>query len=337
MKTDFTNTELRANLFGIVFALIVFTALLALSGCSSGIEKNNTSNQTSLNGDKSFSFKDEGSGWRVDFEDDEISALYKDGIRVPDNEVNQYKDMIYEKLNDLKSDYKDLSGNAHRFYFDVDKFGDEMKKFKKDFNDDKFLHFKLEFDEDELEKNMEKLEKNLKELKDKKIELYFDSKKFKDQMKELEENLKDLPNIPDKLDFDVDVFLDMDDFKDGMKKFGETFKNFDFKIDSSEFDMSKLRKNMKDLKKHLKGLKIEVHGMKGEMKKLNLFLDDLKSELVKDGYLNSTEDDCDLEISADNTKVNDVEVKNEDHKKYKDLYKKHFDKEIDGTIKINRE
>jgi hypothetical protein len=33
------------------------------------------------------------------------------------------------------------------------------------------------------------------------------------------------------------------------------------------------------------------------------------------------------------TKVNDKEVKNEDHKKYKELYKKHFDKEIDGTIK----
>ena len=73
------------------------------------------------------------------------------------------------------------------------------------------------------------------------------------------------------------------------------------------------------------------------MKKLNLFLDDLKSELVKDGYLNSTEEDYDLEISADYTKINDVGVKKEDHKKYKELYKKHFDKEIDGTIKIKRD
>ena len=70
--------------------------------------------------------------------------------------------MIYEKLNGLKSDYKDLSGNVHRFYFDMDKFGDEMKKFKDDFDNDKFLHFKLEFDEDEFEKNMEEAGGKLK-------------------------------------------------------------------------------------------------------------------------------------------------------------------------------
>lgn len=335
MKIDFTNREFRASLLGYLFAMIILTALISFSGCSSGVEQNTALNQNNFASDKSFSFKDEGSGWRIDFEDGEISALYKDGIRVPDTEVNQYKDMIYEKLNDLKSDYKDLDKKVYRLHIDSDKFKDGLEKFKNDFDKDKFMHFKLEFDEDELEKNMEKLEENLKELKDKKIELYFDSKKFKDQMKELEENLNDLPNLPNKPDVDVDVFLDMDHFKDGMKKFSETFKNFDFKIDSSEFDISELRKNMKHLKKHLKGLKIEVHGLKGEMKKLNLFLDDLKPELVKDGYLNSTEEDYDLEISANSTKVNDVQVKNEDHKKYKELYKKYFYKEIDGTIKIN--
>lgn len=37
------------------------------------------------------------------------------------------------------------------------------------------------------------------------------------------------------------------------------------------------------------------------------------------------------------TKVNNVEVKDLDHKKYKKLYKKYFNKEIDGTIKIKRD
>lgn len=54
MKIDFTSTEFRANLFGILFALIVFTALISFSGCSSGIEQNNNSNQTSFSGDQSF-------------------------------------------------------------------------------------------------------------------------------------------------------------------------------------------------------------------------------------------------------------------------------------------
>jgi chromosome segregation ATPase len=335
MKADFTSTEFRANLLGVVFALIVFTFLVSLSGCSSGMEQNTVSNQTSFTGDKSFSFKDEGSQWRVDFDDDEISALYKDGTRIPDTEIDQHKDMIYENLKGLKSDFKEFDGNIHKFHFDMDKFDKEMKKFKHDFDNDKFMHFKFEFDEEEFEKNMEKLEESLKGLKDKKIELHFDEEEFKENMKELEEKLKNLPIPPNPPN--VDVYLDMDKLKEGMKNFGESFKHFDFKIDSSEFDMSELRESMKELKKNMKGLKIEIHGLKGEMKKLNSFLDELKTELVKDGYINSVDEEYDLEMNSSITKVNDRIVKQEEHKKYLGLYKKHFDKNIDGTIKINRD
>jgi len=80
-----------------------------------------------------------------------------------------------------------------------------------------------------------------------------------------------------------------------------------------------------------------MHDLNGEMKKLNSFLEELKSELVKDGYLNSTEEDYNLEMNESGTKVNDNDVKIDHHKKYKELYKKHFDKEIDGTIKINKD
>ncbi|MBK7631953.1 MAG: hypothetical protein IPJ23_14845 [Ignavibacteriales bacterium] len=337
MKRNCTKTVFRANFFGLLFSLFVFIVLGSLSGCSSDINQNNTANQTSFSGDKSFSFKDEGSNWRVDFNDDQISALYKDGTRVPDNEIDQHKEMIYEKLKGLKSNYKDLNSNVHKFYFDMDKFSDDMKKFKNDFDNDKFMHFKLEFDEDEFEKNMEKLDESLKHLKDKKIELYFDSEDFKEKMKELEENLKNMPIPPNPPDVDIDVHIDMDAFKEGMQKFKESFKNFDIKIDSSEFDMSELRSNMKELKKNINGIKIEMHDLKGEMKKFNSFLDELKLELVKDGYINSVDEDFDLEMDKNNTKVNDVYVTHEKHEQYKKLYKRHFDKEIDGTIKISED
>jgi len=337
MKSNFTSTEFKTNLFGILLVVIVFTALISLFGCSSGIEQNTVSNQTSFTGDKSFSFKDEGSDWRVDFDDDEISALYKDGTRVPDTDIDKHKEMIYENLNGLKSDFKEFDGSVHKFHIEMDKFNEEMKKFKHDLDNDKFMHFKFEFDEDEFEKNMEKLEESLKGLKDKKIELYFDSEEFKENMKELEENLKNMPIPPNPPNVDVDVYLDMDKLKEGMKNFGDSFKHFEFKIDSSEFDMSELRESMKELKKNMKGLKIEMHGLNGEMKKLNSFLDELKSELVKDGYINSVDEEYDLEMNSTITKVNDRVVKQEDHKKYLDIYKKHFDKEIDGTIKINRD
>jgi len=337
MKLSFTSTKFRTNLFRVFFLIIVFTALFSLSSCSSGLEQNNTSNQNSITGDKSFSFRDEGSNWRVDFDNDEISALYKDGARVPDSEIDQHRERVYEKLGELKSDYKDIDVNVYRFNFDMDKFNDEMKKFKKDFDNDKFMHFKLEFDEDEFEKNMEELEEHLKNLKDKKIELYFDTDKFKDNMKELEENLKNLPIPPNPPDIDVDVYMDIDAFKDGMEKFKESFKHFDIKIDSSEFDINSLRESMKELKKNMKGLKIEMHGLKGETKKLNSFLDELKPELVKDGYITSVDKDFDLDMDKFNTKVNGVYVAPENHERYKKLYKKHFDKNIDVTIKINKD
>lgn len=337
MKSNFTKTVFRANFFGILFSLVVFIVLGSLYGCSSGMDQNNNPNQISFSGDKSFSFKDEGSNWRVDFNDDQISALYKDGTRVPDNEIDQHKEMIYAKLNGLKSDYKDLNSNVHKFYFDMDKFGDDMKKFKNDFDNDKFMHFKLEFDEDEFEKNMEKLDESLKHLKDKKIELYFNSEDFKEKMKELEENLKNMPVPPNPPDVDIDVQIDMDAFKEGMKNFKESFKNFDIKIDSSEFDMNELRNNMKELKKNMKGIKIEMHDLKGGMKKLDSFWDELKSELVKDGYIKSENEKFRLEMNAAFTKVNDRVVKPEHQKKYLELYKSYFDKEIEGTIKIDKD
>jgi hypothetical protein len=73
------------------------------------------------------------------------------------------------------------------------------------------------------------------------------------------------------------------------------------------------------------------------MKKLNSFLDDLKSELVKDGYIKSENEKFDLEMNASFTKVNDRVVKPEHQKKYLDLYKSYFNKVIEGTIKINKD
>ncbi len=337
MPIDFTDKETRASVFGILFALFIGIFLLALSGCSGGYEQNSIKNEQAYTGAKSFSFKENGSDWRVDFENDEISNLYKNGTRVPDDEIDQYSDMIYENLRGLRKKYEKLDKKMESFNFDSGQLDQEMKKFKEDFDSDKFLHFKLEFDEDEFEKNMEQLEQKLQDLKDKKLNLYFDSEEFKNQMKDLEENLKDIPFEPNPPVFDIDVYMDMDALKNGMNKLGDSFKHFDFKFDSSEFNMNGMKESMKELKKNLKGLKIELRDLKGEMKKLDSFLEDLKSELVKDGYLNSVDEEYDLEFGPESTKINDTLAKNEDHKKYLELYKRHFDKEIDGTIKINKD
>ena len=42
-------------------------------------------------------------------------------------------------------------------------------------------------------------------------------------------------------------------------------------------------------------------------------------------------------MDQDKTEVNGKEVKPGDHQKYLELYKKHFDKELEGTFRINRD
>lgn len=335
MKSLITKSFSMSNYFKGIIIPILFLSIILIPSCSSVIEQSDQHSSWNQNSEKSFTFKENGENWRVDFDDDEISALYKNGIKVPDEEIDDYKEMIYNKLGELNKDYDKLTSNVHRFYFDSDKFEQDMHKFKKDFDSDKYFHFKLDFDEEEFGKNMEKLEEQLKNLKDKKIELYFDSEEFKENMKELEENLKNLPEPPNPPD--IDIHIDMDHFKEGMKNLGKAFRNFDLKIDSSEFDMSELKNSMKELQKNLKGIKIDLKDLKGDLKKLNLFLEELKSQLVADGYIKSENEDYDLEMSNQKTIVNNIPVKDEHHKNYLNIYKRHFDKDIEGTIKIKRD
>jgi chromosome segregation ATPase len=156
-------------------------------------------------------------------------------------------------------------------------------------------------------------------------------------MKELEENLKDFPIPPVPPNIDIDIHLNMEKFKENMKKFGEEFKLHNFKIDSSDFDMKNLRESMRELKRNMKDLRVDMHDLKGEMKNLNEFLADLKTELVKDGYIGSVDEEFDLEMSLDKTEINGTPVKQVDHNKYKEVYKKYFNKEIDGTFKIKKD
>jgi chromosome segregation ATPase len=331
MKNISTNFKFKAIAFFIMLKVVVFTIVLCL------ISSSKTVGQNSVSGDKSFFFKENGSEWRVEFEKDEIAAIYKDGARLPDNKIDEYKEMIFDKIDELKSEQDKFSGNIYNFKFDADQFKKQMKKFKEDFNKDKFMRFKLEFDEDDFNKNMEELEDKLNDLKDKKFELYFDSKKFEENMKELEEALKHLPNPPISPNIDLDIHLNMEKLKENMKKFGKEFKLHNFRIDSSVIDMKELRESMRELKRNMNGLRVEIHDLDGDMKKLNKFLADLKTELVKDGYISSIDEKFDLEMGPDKTTINEIPVKQADHNKYKKIYKRYFNKEIDGTFKIKKD
>ena len=113
MKNNNTIAELRPNVYLIGFVLIIAAGILFLAGCSSGMEQSSL-DQTGVIGDKSFSFKDAGSEWQVNFQDNEISSLYKNGVRIPDEEIDNHKKMIYKNLGELSKEYDHLSSKVFK-------------------------------------------------------------------------------------------------------------------------------------------------------------------------------------------------------------------------------
>lgn len=330
MKNDSIKPEIRASIWGLFLAVIVLISIFAVSSCSSGYQQEQNLDKLSYPGDKSFSFREDGSDWQVYFDGNEIAAIYKDGIKISDSDIDQYKNMIVDNIDELRYGFEDDSDRAGVFKFDMKKFDDDMKILSDSINKDNFMRFKFEFDEDEFKNNMEVLEKNLSELKHKKIEVYIDSDKIKDHLKDLGEKLKDIPHPKE-----IEVNIDMNVFKEGLKKFRDEMRLHKFHFDSLDINMGELHNNMKELKKNLKSLKIESNDIKIEMKNLKAFLRDLKNELVNDGYLDSKDDELNLSMSAEKITVNEKEISREHLEKYMELYKKHYDKELDGEINID--
>lgn len=332
MKINFTNTENRVNVFAMLFGLIILFTILTLQGCSSSSDQLVLNNQNFV--DKSFIFHDEGSIWKVEFKDNKISSLYRDNKRIPDNELDDYRDKINKNLRELRNGLQGDETKIYHKFFDDKNTDKDIEIFK----DKDKLHFKLKLDENEFEKNMQKLKESLKDLKSQKFKLYFDSDSLNQSLKKLLEELKGLPPLPNDSVFDIDVYMNLDDFKEGMKMFKDSFKFFHFNSDSIDCEMKKeIRGNIKELKNKMKGLKVEIKGKNGELKKLNSFLDELKKEFAKDGYIKSIDDEIFLEMDKDQTIINKKTARKEDHKKYYELFKRYFDKEIDGTIKIEKD
>lgn len=284
--------------------------ILAFNACSNVQETSagTTSFQSGVS-DNSFTFKDDGNKWRVDFEDGEISAIYKNGEKVPGEEHSKYETMIYDKLNDLKHNMNGFKSDMLAFEFDMQKFNNDMKEMKLNILKDLPEKFEIEIDKEELKESMKVLKESLKDLKTKKFEFHFDKDAFHEDMKKLKEDIK-------KIDFDKIQI--------------EVRKN----LEDAEEELAKVKIKIENLDIDLSGLDEDLKILNVEMEKLDNFLKEMKSELVKDGYLNSEDEKMNLVLNEETIKVNGKSLSPEHHSKYLALYEKHFDKKIKGDFKI---
>jgi chromosome segregation ATPase len=149
--------------------------------------------------------------WEANFFGDEITSIYKNGKRIPDDLAADYKDKVYDQLDDMRYGGKKISFrmpnlSGKEFHFDMEELHKELEEMKKDLPKHK-EHFKFyQFDSEEFKKEMEELKKELEENKSHIYKFKFDEEEFKEQMKKLEKDLKEnLPKLKKfKFEFDIE-------------------------------------------------------------------------------------------------------------------------------------
>ena len=142
--------------------------------------------------------------WEANFYGEEITSIYKNGKRIPDELVEDYKYKIYNELDEMRFGEKRFSfkmpmitKDDFDFQFNFDELNKELEELQKELpklND----HFNSE----EFKKEMKELGK---ELKKNKLKIYkFNEENFKEQMEELRKNLKELKIKPEDFNFYFD-------------------------------------------------------------------------------------------------------------------------------------
>jgi len=156
----------------------------------------------SLNKDsqKYLSFYENADGerthWEANFFGDEITSIYKNGKKIPDDLVSDYKSKVYDELDEMRFGGENFSFHmpliiGEDFNFDMDELHKDLEELKKDLPKHKEQLRFYHFDSEEFKKEMEELKKELEENKSKIYKFKFDDEEFKEQMKELQKNLKE--------------------------------------------------------------------------------------------------------------------------------------------------
>ncbi len=149
--------------------------------------------------------------WEANFFGDEITSIYKNGKRIPDDLAADYKDKVYDQLDDMRFGGKKFSFrmpnlSGKEFHFDMEELHKDLEEMKKELPKHKENFKFYQFDSEEFEKEMEELKEELKEGKSHLYKFDFNEEEFKEQMEKLQKELKEnLPKLKKfKFEFDIE-------------------------------------------------------------------------------------------------------------------------------------
>ena len=176
--------------------------------------------------------------WEANFYDGEITSIYKNGKRIPDDLVNDYKDKVYSELDEMRHGSDRFSFKmpvivGDEFNFDMDELNKELEEMQKNLPklDEHFKMYK--FNDEEFKKQMEELGK---ELKENKYKIYkFNDEKLKEQMEELKKELEENKSKIHKFKFnDEDFKKQMEELKKELKENLIKPEDFNFYYEQEE-------------------------------------------------------------------------------------------------------
>ncbi len=302
----------------ILIMLILVGGALILHACTSSeasVKPGNDGNKQLNKGEESFAFYDTTGGqqtyWEAVFKDHKLNKLYKNGIQIPDTLFNDYKDMVFNRLDNISGDRQKYVFRFHGFPFDST-FTRHRKHFKDHFmwmSPDSCFPF---FNDKKFHIEMDSLKKELGKMKHFKFDFKFDSLKFGDKMRKMMEGLKHMH-------FDSAEFkMNMKEFEKGMKEFQKEMKNKKFDID---IDLTELGNQMDNLKEQMHHFKLDMSKVNKELKKYNHFIQELKKEMVEDDVIKKSDEDVEVKIKSNSMSVNGKKLPDKLYKKYKKLYK----------------
>jgi len=313
---------MKKNIFTIKQLPLLFLSgfvLFLISGCSTSNQETFSTSYTNHRADQTFSFYKNEDGkdvkWEVNFTDGDISSLFRDGERIPDKEIDNYRDMIYDRLDKLQD-------QSHHITIDLSGFKSDMKKFKDDMNrmkqELKNYKFDFNFDNEDFKKGMDELSKELSGLNNKKIEIEFDTDKFRDEMEKL------------KHDINIDIHIKKDDLEKNIDKLNEEIQNHKDELNHIEIDLSGLDEMMSNFNRHSRQIDNNLKQLNENLKKLNEFTDELKAEMKKDNLINNETHKLDLDLNENGMIVNGKKVTGILYEKYKKMYEDHFNEKLTG-------
>lgn len=309
-----------------IASFIVVCTFLFFASCSSE-SYTQQDESTKLKGQQTLYFTEHKDGqavhYEANFNNGKITSLYKDGVKIPQDKIKDYEDLVYDNLDSIKKDDNNAFAYHHRpkiFHFNMDSLNTSMKEWSKKFKDEAFNY---KFDQKKFKENMKKLKDELKDCDN--IVIHIDKDKIQ---KDIEEGLKHLDEL--KL-HNFNFNFDEDELNKNLKRITIEIEKNKHNLD---LNMENLKEQMSDLKDKMGDLSDEMDNLDNEMKNLNSFLEAVKVELVKDRLIKSSDEEFEMELSPSRMKVNNEKVAGNLLEKYKSLYKKYFNKEIEGNIKF---